>query len=122
MKIECVVPDVCLSDYWGGHHLPHVQVPVYHGMKVKDFKAAIRDEVKQGYVMGSNDDAMLLSAHFLSPDEEQRAVDLTEAIYAAINRIRPARKGAKTLFRDLGKCDDEDTESVYAFVVFVVVE
>jgi len=24
MKLICALADVCLPDYWGGHHLPHV--------------------------------------------------------------------------------------------------
>lgn len=122
MKLECVLADVCLPSYWSGHHRPHVQVPVYRGMPLKALREAIRDELRQGAVAGSSDDAHLLSDGWVRPDEEKRADQLTRAAYAAVNRMRPARKGAKTLFRDLeDQPQDECSESVYAFFVFVEV-
>lgn len=27
--LECVHVDTCLPDYWGGHHLAHISVPIY---------------------------------------------------------------------------------------------
>lgn len=118
MKLECALADVCLPDYWRGHHLPHVCVPVYRGMKLRDLKAAIKDELRQGAVAGNTNDARLLSADMVQPWEEKQADRLTRAAYAAVNRIQPARKGAKTLFRDLDE-QPEDCESVYAYFVFV---
>ena len=44
MKLECLHADTCLPDYWGGHHLAHVQIPVYRGMTLKAIKESIRDE------------------------------------------------------------------------------
>ena len=120
MKLEFAHADTCLPDYWSGHHLPHVQVPVWHGMKLSELKQAIRDELRQGAVMGSTDDARMLSADVIQPGEEKRADQLTRAAYAAINRIRPAKKGARTLFSDLEPyTEDDQGETVYAFFVLV---
>lgn len=117
MKFECVLAGVCLSDYWSGHHLPHVQIPVWRGMTGKQIKDAIKSEIIQGAVAGSNDDAWLLSSDWVS-DRGKDADRVTKAVYAAINRMRPNKKGQRKFFTDLEE-DSEDSESVYAFFVFV---
>lgn len=119
MKVTIAHADTCLPDYWSGHHLPHVQVPAYR-QSFASVRRAIRDEIRQGVVMGSDDDARLLAADLVRPDEEKRADMLTRKAYAAINRdIRPQRKGARLAFRDIpppGDCED----TAYAFFVILV--
>jgi len=118
VKLECVHADTCLSDYWGGHHLPHVSVPVWRGMTIGQLRDALRSELRQGAVCGSTDDARLLSADMVKPDEEKRADALTRAAYAAINRdVKMRKPGARHPFRDLDEESDEDA-SMYAFFVF----
>lgn len=117
MKMHCNHADTCLPDYWGGHHLPHVQIPVYRGMTLAAVRDAIRDELRQGAVAGSTDAARLLSADMVRPEEEKQADRITRAAYAAVNRdVRGARRGQRTAFNDL-EADDGD---VYAFFVFTV--
>lgn len=115
---ELAHADTCVSGYWSGHHLPHVQVPVYPGMTLSDIKHAIRQELRQGAIMGSGDDARLLSADMVRPEKVKQADALTRAAYAAVNKIKPAKRGQRRFFNDLEK-PDEDGESVYAFFVFV---
>ncbi|MNZ82386.1 hypothetical protein D3C78_1010820 [compost metagenome] len=125
MKLECVHADTCLSEYWSGHHLPHVQIPVWNGMSLKEIKAAIKDELRQGYVMGNGDDARLLSDDFVGPTDEERADKLTKAAYAAVNRMKPAKKGQRKFFTELDKVGDDEwdtVETIYAFFVFVEIE
>lgn len=123
MKIEICHADTCLADYWSGHNLPHLQIPVHRGMTLREVKETIRDELRQGAVMGSGDDARLLSADMVRPEEEKRADRLTRAAYAAVNRLSPAKKGARRLFLELEETpDDYDGESVYAFFVLAVEE
>ena len=110
--------DTCLPDYWSGHHLAHVQIPVPPGMSMPEIKAAIRDELRAGCVMGSTDDARLLSADMVKPDEEKQADAITRAAYAAVSKMKPAKKGQRIFFTELEE-SDEDGESVYAFFVFV---
>ena len=94
--------------------MPHVAVSVWRGMSPKQVHEAIKSELSQGFVMGSDEDARLLSRDFVS--DEKRADQLTRAAYAAINRdVTPAKKGARKLFMDL---DDDD--DVYAYFVFVI--
>jgi len=122
MKLECCHVDTCLPGYWSGHHFPHVQIPVYRGMTLKAVKQALCDELRMGYVMGSSDDARLLSADLVRPEDEKRADALNRAAYAAINRLKPAVKGKRKLFLDLEESDDGDdfAESVNAYFVFVL--
>lgn len=120
MKLECCHADTCLPDYWGGHHLPHVQVPVDSNTSFKELRASIMDEIRQGAVMGSDDNARLLSADMVRPNEEKQADRLTRAVYAAINRdVRPRVKGTRRPFRDIEPASD-GFDSVHAYFVFEV--
>jgi len=110
-KLECTHVDTCLSCYWGGHHLPHVQIPVYSGMKFKEIKEALHSELNIGAV-GNNP---------IARDDSGEAGDRWyKAAHAAINRIKPKVKGQRTFFKDLEKYDPENgsVETVYAFFVF----
>ena len=120
MKLNCLHADTCLPDYWGGHHLPHIGVPVFRSMTIGQLRDALRDELRQGAVCGSTDDARLLSADLVRPDEEKRADALTRAAYAAIARdVRMRKPGPRRPFADLDpSTDDGDGESVYAYFVF----
>ena len=60
MKLNCLLVDVCLPDYWGGLHLAHVSIPVYNGMKMKDIKQSIINELREGAVCGNDDIAEAL--------------------------------------------------------------
>ena len=121
IKFECCHADTCLSDYWSGHHLPHVQIPVYRGMSLKGVKSAIRSELSQGAVMGSSDNARLLSADIVREDEAKQADRVTRAAYAAVNRMRLSDPTNDHCFMDVEEIDEDDDycESVYAFFVFV---
>lgn len=118
MKLECAFADCCLPDYWSGHHLPHVQIPVYPGMSLLDIKKSIKEELKQGYILGNTRNAFLLSSDFISPEDEKDADRITRAAYAAINKMKPAVKYKKKFFVDLDYQEDEESQ-VYAFFVFV---
>lgn len=122
IKLECCHADTCLPDYWSGHHLPHVQILVHHGMSMREIKRAILQEIAQGYVMGSSDDARLLSYDFVT--DEKRADALTKAAYAAVRRMKPAKKGQRKFFTELEKetIADDGSDGVYAFFVFVELE
>ena len=116
MKVSIAHADTCLSDYWSGHHRPHLQIPAYR-MTFAELRRQLRSEIAQGAVAGNDDDARLLSCDLVT--DEKRADELTRKVYAAINRdIRPAKKGDRLCFRDIVPGDCE--ESVYAFFVIIV--
>lgn len=121
MKYDCIHVDTCLPDYWGGHHLPHVQIPVWQGMTLKEIKQLLRSELSQGAVAGSTDAARFLSADMVRPEEEKQADAITRAAYAAVNRLAPAKKGQRRFFRDIAASDDDDCH-VYAYFVFREIE
>lgn len=122
ITLNCLHCDTCLPDYWSGHHLAHISVPVHRGMSAAAVRAALRDELRQGAVCGHDDIARMLSADLVAPEDESRTDAVTRAAYAAINRdVRPAEKGARRLFLDLEpeETDSDDCrESVYAYFVF----
>ena len=117
MKVSIVHADTCLSDYWSGHHLAHVQVPAYR----RSFASVRRDiesEIRAGAIAGSDDTARLLAGDMLQPGEEDQADMLRRKVYAAIRRdIRPSVKGERLVFRDIEPSEDEET--VWAFFVIV---
>lgn len=103
LKFEWSSADTCLPDYWQGHKLPHVQIPVYRGMSLKAIKEAIKVELRQGYVMGNTKEATMLSADFVGEENADYADKVTKAAYAAVNRMKPNTKGKRTFFHDLEK-------------------
>lgn len=114
MKVSIVHADTCLSDYWPGHHRPHVQIPCTRPrMSLAEVRQLIRSEIAQGAVAGNDDDTALLSWDFVR--DEKRADILTRKVYAAINRdIRGAKKGQRFV--------DGGDDGVYMFFVIVVEE
>lgn len=113
IKLTCAHVDTCLPDYWSGHHLAHISVPVYKGMSLKDLRDALHSEISQGAVCGSDD---------RTRDDSGEIGDAWyKAAHAAINRdVKPAKKGARKLFKDLEESNDSDyCDSVYAYFVFI---
>src|SRR5690606_14361015 len=118
IKLNCVHADTCLPDYWGGHHLPHISVPVHSKMTISELRQCLKNELRYDAVGGNTDDDRLLSADFIKPEEEVRADALTCAAYAAIDRdVKMRKRGARYPFKDV-ESGDEDY-SVYAYFVFV---
>ena len=119
--MHCQHADTCLPDYWGGHHLPHICVPVSRSTTMRELRRMLEDELRMGAVAGNNKDARLLSCDFIDPKDEKIADALTRAAYAAIRRdVRLARGHGKP-FGDLDPVtddDDIDGPSVYAYFVF----
>jgi hypothetical protein len=112
MKMTCAHAVTCLPDYWSGHHLAHVQIPVTRRkMSLAEIRRAIRSELRQGAVMGNSEDAQLLS-------DGKHTDAVTRAAYAAVNRdVIGSRKGQR--YADTGVTEfGDDDETVYMFFVF----
>lgn len=115
-QLECCHADTCFPDYWGGHHLAHIQVPVWNGMSLAELKKALMSELAEGAVAG---------AGYPGDHDEQwyaAARDAVQAIEAfavrAIEAKTPAA-AAENLFPLLiPQGDDDDVPTVYAFFVF----
>lgn len=108
-KLECIHADTCLPDYWGGHHLAYVQIPVWPGMSLKDIKRSLHSELNQGAIGGNEP---------LTCDNSGTEGDKWfRKAHAAVNRIQPAKKGQRRFFTDAEQTEDDD-QSVFAFFVF----
>ena len=110
-QLECLHVDTCLPDYFSGHHLAWVCIPLYGRMSLRDIKYALRSELNHGAIGGSDErtrddsgeigDAWFYRAH------------------AAVNRIKPSKKGQRRFFSDIETPNgDECEECVYAYFVF----
>lgn len=110
--LEVAHVDTCISCYWSGHHLAHVQIPVYKGMHISEVKRQLHSELAEGAVMGNNP---------LTRDDSGDDGDKWyKKAHAAVNRIQPGIKGKRRMFENLDEMpDDYDGESVYAYFVFV---
>lgn len=112
IRLNCQHADTCLSDYWGGHHLAHVSIPVHRGMTFKAIRDALHAELRQGAIAGSDD---------RTRDDSGAIGDAWfAAAHAAIERdVRPAQHGATRAFMELDPTpDDFDGEEVMAYFVF----
>ena len=108
--LECSHVDTCLPDYWSGHHLAHIQIPVWRGMSLAAIKRDLRSEINMGAIAGDED---------RTREDNADLEPWCDAAILAINKIKPAVKNQRRFFMDLEKQTDEgDGESVYAFFVF----
>ena len=114
-KLECVLTDVCLPDYFSGDYRPWVTVPVFKGMTLKEIKIRLHSEINQDAVGGN---AQIWD---MSQKESDRWYRRT---HAAINRIKPAKKGQRKFFNDLEESSQNefDDTTVQAFFVFIVAD
>lgn len=108
--LNCQHADTCLPDYWSGHHLAHIAVPVCRQTTMRDLRRALHAELSQGAVAGSDD---------RTRDDSGTVGDAWfKAAHAAINRdVKLASAGRRLPFGDLEAADDDDV-SVYAYFVF----
>ena len=114
--LECCHADTCFPDYWGGHHLAHIQVPVWNGMSLDVLKKALMSELNEGAVGGSDaphdyDEQWYAAARF--------AVQAIEAFAVRAIEAKTPAAAAENLFPLLiPQGDDDDVPTVYAFFVF----
>lgn len=119
MKVSIVHTDTCLPDYFSGDSRPWLCIPAFP-QSFASVRRALANEVRQGAIGGYDDNARLLSADMVRPEEEKRADELTMKVHAAIRRdIRPAKKGARIAFRDVELPTDYD-DCVAAYFVIIV--
>jgi len=111
-KLVCAHADTCLSDFWGGHHLPHIQVAVHRGMHLSELKRELHSALNEGAVAGNDP--------VTRDDSGEEGDRWFKKAHAAVNRITPAQKKKRRLFEDLEEVDPEDDSApmVYAFFVF----
>ena len=106
--LECLHADTCLPDYWGGHHLAHVQVPVWNGMSLAELKKALMSELNEGAIAG---------AGYPGDHDEQWYAAARFAVRAIEAKTPAAAENLFPLLIPQGD-DDDDVPTVYAFFVF----
>ena len=110
MELICAHADTCLPDYWGGHRLPHVAVPVNRDTTFADLRAAIINELRMGAVAGAD----------ATPEETFEDDEWYKAACEAVYRdVQPRDPSVQYPFHDLDSSEDEDEDSVYAYFVFI---
>ena len=110
MKYHLQLADTCLSEYWGGHHLPHVSVPVDGATTAKEALEGVRAELGQGAVAGSLSWEVIESEEFYAACMKaiQELTELNESILD------------KPAFPNLEVLEGDDCcEPVMAYFVFV---
>lgn len=96
--------DVCLPDYFGGHHRPVLQVPVDGSTTRKELYSSLLSELAMGVID-------------YEIDENQLEYDaISQAIKDCIF-FKPECSNDDILFPDLDKWDESDDYSVYAFFI-----
>lgn len=118
MKVSIKHADTCLTDYWGGHHLPHVGVPVYRGMHLDELKKDLAQEIIQEAVCGGDYHTLM---------EQYPNGEWDEAAKEAVQNLKAVTPDH--LFGDLEESThpehqdyDENAPMVYAYFVFTLDE
>lgn len=107
--LECCYVRTCSPDYWGGHHMAHITIPVYGPMTMRDIKRALHTELNDGAICGNDE---------RSWDDSGDIGDAWYArAHAAVNRIKPAEGHKGRFFKDIKQDEDADY-LVYAYFVF----
>lgn len=110
--LACLHADTCLPDYWSGHHLAHIQVPVDRDTTITQLRAALHSELNQGAVAGSD--------RRTRDDSGEVGDRWYKAAHAAIDRDVRLKHPRTTLrpFRDLEQQEEDSEITVYAYFVF----
>ena len=109
MKLICAFVDVCLPDYWGGHHLPHVAVPVNRDTTFANLRSMIAHGLRAGAVAGAD----------ATPKDTYENDEWYEAAREAVERdVRSNYRTGEYPFRDLYSDADETSGTAYAYFVF----
>lgn len=98
--------DACLSDYFGGHHKPVLQVPVDGNTTRKELYSSLLSELAQGVIDYEIDENRL--------DYEAICQAIKDCIY-----FKSEWKDSDILFPGIDKWEesDDNCESCYAFFI-----
>jgi len=101
----------CLPDYFGGHRLAWICVPVHNKMTFKELKLSLHNELNMGAIGGNE-----------PLTREDSGIDgdkWLKAATAAVNRdIKPAIKGSRFPFSNIEPSEDDYCDQVQAYFVF----
>lgn len=104
MKLIAQLADVCLPDYWTGHHLAHISVPVDNHTAMVDFKKSARNEIILGTIMGA---------------DYEESEEWENAALSAIDNLETKTPGYNgPLFPNLEETEEDYCDSVQDYIVF----
>lgn len=104
IKLVAVHAETCLCDYWGGHHLPYIQVPVVFHTNMDQLKDMLHDELNCFVMNGPEDNSPVADEWY-------------EAAHKAVDEIVCSKWMP---FEHLPIVDDMgDYPEIYAYFVFV---
>jgi hypothetical protein len=106
MKIELQHYDTCLSDYFGGHHNPVIQIPIYAPMWLKEIKEALLNELSMTY------------DHYEHSVETEDFDQWYKAAQTSIKRLTNASGFRGKHFKDIELPIDDMAEPCYAYFIF----
>lgn len=111
MTIKIALVDVCLPDYFGGHHLPVLQVPVDGATTRRQIANMLHSELNIGVINYQLDESNI------DHEDVRKAID--ECLF-----FDDQRKPDDVIFPDLDvysedSFDESVYDSVYAFFVVV---
>lgn len=109
--LECAHVDTCLSDFWSGDARPHIQIAARRGMSLAEIKRELHSELNQGAVAGNDERTR--------DDSGDEGDAWYKAAHAAVNKLKPAKKGNRRHFMELEESTEDSDETVYAYFVFV---
>lgn len=110
MKATISHASTCLSDYWGGHHLPHISVPVHKEMTLGELKHALRIEVSHDAIAGD-----------YTVTEKEGWYEAARAAIDAIELIDNTQGDNGLPFADLPDIPEYDADAMsYAHFVFII--
>lgn len=117
LKLRVGLADVCMVDYWGGHHLPHVQIPVHKHTTADEVRAMLTHEVAMDAVARLPEDWDESPEWYAAANKAIAELEIySDKPFARELEERPSEDGVDVDW--LGSGFDD----VYAFFVFEEVE
>ena len=110
ITLSCIHYDTCLPDYFGGHHLAWICVPVDKRTTFQGLRDSLHSKLNMGAIGGNEP---------LTRDDSGEDGDKWfKAAHAAINRdVKPRVKGTRRPFADIEPADESE-DCVYAYFIF----
>lgn len=107
--LECVLADVCLQDYWSGHHLPHVLIVADPSLSQAAIRREILNELAMGAVAGADYD----------PDNLLWYTKAKTAVSRWRAHLPPGDPRARRPFKTVEQPADPDDYDGWVYAVFV---
>lgn len=117
LKLRVGLADLCVADYWGGHHLPHVQIPVHKHTTADEVRAMLTHEVAMDAVARLPEGWDQSPEWYAAANKAIAELEIrSDKPFAGDLEERPPEDGVDVDWLE------SDFDDVYAFFVFEEVE